>query len=191
MVGKGQRVGYVRVSSLEQNTDRQLDGIALDRVFTDKASGKDTQRPELQQALAYLREGDTLVVHSMDRLARNLRDMQDIVEGLTRRKVRVEFVKENLSFTGDDSPTAMLMLQIMGAVAQFERSMIRSRQMEGIALAKQAGVYAGKGRKKALTDEQAQAMRQRREAGESASALAREYGISRETFYSYCPAKAA
>jgi len=90
----GQRVGYLRVSTVDQNTDRQLDGIALDKVFTDKASGKDTNRPELTRALEYVREGDILVVHSMDRLARNLEDLRRIVRELTGRGVRVEFVKE-------------------------------------------------------------------------------------------------
>ena len=177
------RVGYIRVSTLDQNTERQLDGQELDKVFTDKASGKDTKRPQLQAALDYLREGDSLVVHSMDRLARNLDDLRRIVLGLTSKGVLVEFVKEHLTFTGEDSAMSQLLLSVMGAFAEFERSLIRERQREGIALAKKAGVY--KGRKPSLTDEQAQQLRARITAGEKKAALAREFGISRETLYQY------
>jgi DNA invertase Pin-like site-specific DNA recombinase len=177
------RVGYIRVSTLDQNTERQLDWQELDKVFTDKASGKDTKRPQLQAALDYLREGDILVVHSMDRLARNLDDLRRIVLGLTSKGVLVEFVKERLTFTGEDSAMSQLLLSVMGAFAEFERSLIRERQREGIALAKKAGVY--KGRKPSLTDEQAQRLRARITAGEKKAALAREFGISRETVYQY------
>jgi DNA invertase Pin-like site-specific DNA recombinase len=179
----GDRIGYQRVSTIDQNTDRQLDGIALDKVFTDRASGKDTNRPELERALDYVREGDTLVVHSMDRLARNLEDLRRIVRELTGQGVQVEFVKESLTFKGDDSPMNTLLLSMLGAVAEFERSMILERQREGIALAKAAGKY--KGRKAALADVQADELRARLAAGESVSALAREYGISRQTVYNY------
>jgi DNA invertase Pin-like site-specific DNA recombinase len=179
----GQRIGYLRVSTVDQNTDRQLDGIALDKVFTDKASGKDTNRPQLGQAIEYLREGDTLVVHSMDRLARNLEDLRRIVRELTRQGVRVEFVKESLTFTGDDSAMNTLLLSMLGAVAEFERSMILERQKEGIALAKAAGKY--KGRKAALTDDRAAELRVRLADGESVTALAKEFGISRQTVYNY------
>src|SRR5580698_8279558 len=111
----GKRVGYIRVSSVDQNTERQLDGVHLDKKFTDKASGKDTKRPQLQAALDYLREGDVLVVHSMDRLARNLDDLRKVVLGLTSRGVVVEFVKEQLTFTGEDSAMSNLLLSVMGA----------------------------------------------------------------------------
>lgn len=149
----GQRIGYVRVSTLDQNEKRQLEGQVLDRVFTDKASGRDTARPQLTELLRFARDGDTVVVHSMDRLARNLDDLRALVQGLTRRGVRVEFIKEQLVFTGEDSPMANLMLSVMGAFAEFERSLIRERQREGIALAQQRGAY--KGRKKTLTPERA------------------------------------
>lgn len=177
------RVGYARVSSEAQNLDRQLDGAAVDRLFADKVSGKDTQRPKLEEMLDYIRDGDTLVVHSMDRLARNLDDLRQLVRDLTARGVRVEFVKENLTFTGDDSPMATLLLSIMGSFAEFERALIRERQMEGIAQAKKRGVYTG--RKKALTDEQVIDIRDRIDAGETKAALARDYGVSRETLYQY------
>src|SRR6266851_1064633 len=94
-MAKGQMVGYVRVSSVDQNEGRQLDGVQLDKTFTDKASGKDTKRPKLEAALEFLREGDTLVVHSMDRLARNLDDLRGIVLKLTKRGVKVQFIKES------------------------------------------------------------------------------------------------
>ncbi|CAB5619822.1 DNA-invertase hin [Escherichia coli] len=147
----GQRIGYVRVSSFDQNPERQLEQIQVDKVFTDKASGKDTRRPELERLLAFVREGDTVVVHSMDRLARNLDDLRRLVQGLTQRGVRIEFLKEHLTFTGEDSPMANLMLSVMGAFAEFERALIRERQREGIALAKQRGAY--RGRKKSLSSE--------------------------------------
>jgi DNA invertase Pin-like site-specific DNA recombinase len=181
----GKRIGYVRVSSLGQSTARQLDGVELDKVFTDKASGKDVKRPQLQAALDYLRDGDVLIVHSMDRLARNLVDLRSLVENLTGRGVQVHFAKENLTFTGEDTSAAKLLLNVMGAVAEFERSLLKERQLEGIALAKRAGVY--KGRKPSLTPESAAELRARVARGEKRASLAREYGISRETLYQYAP----
>jgi DNA invertase Pin-like site-specific DNA recombinase len=118
-------------------------------VFTDRASGKDTARPELDALIGFVREGDTVRVHSMDRLARNLEDLRRIVRTLTTKGVRVEFRKEALTFTGEDSPMATLMLSVMGAFAEFERALILERQREGIAAAKARGAY--KGRKHALT----------------------------------------
>jgi DNA invertase Pin-like site-specific DNA recombinase len=127
----GQRVGYVRVSTLDQNLERQLDGVQVDRTFSDKASAKDTERPALKEMLQYVREGDTVVVHSMDRLARNVVDRVQIVEGLTNRGVHVEFAKEHLTFTGEDSPMSTLMLHLLGAFGQFERAILHERQREG------------------------------------------------------------
>ena len=177
------RVGYTRVSTVDQNLDRQLDGIPVDRVFADKISGKNTHRPALAELLEYVRQGDTVVVHSMDRLARNLDDLRQLVRALTGRGVRVEFVKESLTFTGDDSPMATLLLSIMGSFAEFERALIRERQMEGIAAARKRGVYTG--RKKALTDSQVGEIRGRVAGGETKAALAREYEVSRETLYQH------
>lgn len=179
----GQRIGYVRVSSFDQNPDRQLESVRVARVFTDKASGKDTHRPELERLLAFVREGDTVVVHSMDRLARNLDDLRRVVQGLTKRGVRIEFVKEGLTFTGEDSPMANLMLSVMGAFAEFERALLRERQREGIALAKQRGVY--RGRRRSLNAEQIAEMKRRIDAGEPKAQVARDLGISRETLYQY------
>ena len=180
---KGQRIGYIRVSSDDQNTDRQLENQVLDRIFTDKASGKDMQRLQLENMLAYAREGDTVVVHSMDRLARNLDDLRRLVQQLTTRGVRVEFVKESLVFTGEDSPMANLLLSVMGAFAEFERALIHERQREGIKLAKKKGVY--RGRRKALLPDQVNELRRRVGAGEQKAALAREFGISRVTLDQY------
>jgi DNA invertase Pin-like site-specific DNA recombinase len=180
---QGHRVGYIRVSTLDQNTARQLDGIELDKVFTDKASGKDTQRPQLQEALEYVREGDSLVCHSMDRLARNLRNLLEIVECLTSKGVQVQFLKENLTFSGEDSPFNKLMLAMLGGVAEFERAMIHERQREGIEIAKTKGVY--KGRKPKLSDPRVEEIKQRIAAGEKKAEIAREFGVSRQTLYSY------
>lgn len=184
MASKGQRIGYVRVSSYDQNEARQLEGMGeLDRTFVDKASGKNTERPKLQELLNYAREGDTIVVHSMDRLARNLDDLRQIVRTQTRRGICVQFIKGGLTFTGDDSPMANLMLSVLGGVAEFERDLIKERQQEGIALARKRGVY--KGRKKSLSPEKIEELRQRAGNKEKKLHLAREYGISRETLYQY------
>lgn len=179
----GQRIGYVRVSSFDQNPERQLENVIVDRLFTDKASGKNTERPQLEGLLTFIREGDTIVVHSMDRLARNLDDLRRIVQTLTARGVRIEFVKENLTFVGEDSPMANLMLSVMGAFAEFERALIRERQREGIALAKQRGVY--RGRNRSLSEVQVTELHRRVSEGASKAQVARELGISRETLYQY------
>ena len=179
----GQRIGYIRVSTLDQHVDRQLEGIEVDKTFIDKASGKDTKRPQLELLISFVRTGDTVIVHSMDRLARNLDDLRRIVQTLTTRGVRIEFVKEHLSFTGDDSPMAGLMLSVMGAFAEFERALIHERQWEGIALAKQRGAY--KGRKKSLSQAAVAQLRQRLTTGISKAQVAREFGISRQTLYQY------
>lgn len=180
---KGQRIGYIRVSSFDQNPQRQLDQAQVDKVFIDKASGKDAHRPELELLLSFVRDGDTVVVHSMDRLARNLDDLRRLVQRLTGKGVRIEFVKECLTFTNEESPIANLMLSVMGAFAEFERSLIHERQREGIALARLRGAY--KGRKKSLSPEQQAEVRQRASTGEKKAQIAREFGISRETLYQY------
>lgn len=182
---KGQRIGYVRVSTVDQNTARQLDGVPLDRVFTDKASGKDTQRPQLEEMLRFVREGDHVLVHSIDRLARSLDDLLKLVKSLTGKGVKIEFIKQGLVFSGEVSPTNNLMLAVLGAIAEFERELIRERQREGIEKAKAAGAYKGVGRRKLLTTDQISEMLERISAGESRSAIAREYGVSRATLYSY------
>ncbi len=186
----GQQVGYRRVSSVDQSTARQLDGLTFDIEFEDKASGKDTNRPQLDALLKHIRAGDTVWVHSIDRLARSLSDLLKLVQVITKEKgASLRFVKENLTFTGG-AASAMdeLMLSMLGAVAQFERSMIRERQAEGIAKAKQAGAY--RGGKPKLTEAQAAEMVAMVLAGESKASAAKKFGISRETLYTYLGAAA-
>lgn len=179
----GKRIGYIRVSSVDQNIERQLEGIELDKTFIDKTSGRSTERPALQEMLSYVRDGDIIIVHSMDRLARNLDDLRSIVKDLTNRQIKVKFIKESLEFSGDDSAISNLLLSVMGAFAEFERKLIAERQKEGIALAKKRGVY--KGRKPALTSEQVLTLQEKVDAGEMKSTLAKEFNISRETLYKY------
>lgn len=184
----GQRVGYVRLSSLEQNPQRQLEELnqsgKLDRIFQDKASGgkRGNHPSQLDACIAYLRDGDELFVSSIDRLARSLTDLRARVDELTDKGVTVTFLHERLSFSrSSKDPRADLMLGVLGSFAEFERAIIRERQAEGIALAKKAGKY--KGRSRALTKKQEQEVWERIARGESKSALAREYGVSRGTIY--------
>ncbi len=177
----GQNIAYIRVSSVDQNTDRQLAGVAVDETFTDKVSGKDTNRPGLTKCLRHVRKGDTLHVHSIDRLARNMRDLLSLVDALTGRGVTLQFHKEKLTFTGDDNPFQKLQLQMMGAFAEFERSMINERQREGIAAAKAKGKQIGAKRK--LSAEQVAEIRDKLASGANKKALAQEYGVSRQTLY--------
>lgn len=141
---KGQDVGYIRVSTIDQNIDRQLTDIELDRVFIDKCSGSTTDRPELKAMLKHVREGDTIHVHSIDRLARSLRDLGNIVDELQSQGVSIHFHKNNLKFSGEPSPSDKLLLNMLGAVAEFEREIIKERQAEGIAKAKAKGKYKGR-----------------------------------------------
>lgn len=185
----GMRLGYTRVSTLDQNTARQLEGVPLDKVFTDHASGKDTARPELQAALEWAREGDRLVVHSMDRLARNLGDLRRIVESLTTRKVEVEFIKEGMVFNGEDTPMSKFMLNIMGAFAELERAMILERQREGVALAKRAGKYRGRAPAIRPGNGKAAALEAGLAEGLGVAELARKVNVSRQTVYSWVKAR--
>lgn len=180
---KGQTVGYVRVSTFEQNESRQLEGVELDRVFTDKASGKNIQRPQLEAMMKYVRDGDMVICHSMDRLGRNLVDLRRTVTELTSRRIGIRFIKENLILTGDDSPMATLLLNMMGSFAEFEVAWSRERQREGIEIAKREGVY--KGRKRLLAPDRAAELNRRLGTGESKAALAREFGLDRTTVYRY------
>jgi len=180
----GQSVGYIRVSSIDQNTERQLEGVKLDKVFTDRASGKDTNRPNLKAAMEWVRGGDVLIVHSMDRLARNVEDMLRIVRELTGKGVSVRFVKENMTFDNESSdPRTMLMFTMLSAFSQFERSLIKERQREGIAIAKAKGVYKGKAPK--LSPEQAANLRHLVLQGVPKAQVARKFKISRDTVYEY------
>lgn len=180
---KGQRIGYIRVSSYDQNPERQLEQVQLDRIFSDQASGKDVHRPQLKELLRFARDGDIVVVHSMDRLARNLDDLRTLVKKFTERGISIQFLKEGLTFTNEDSPMSNLLLSVMGAFAEFERALIKERQREGIEIAKKKGVY--KGRKKSLSTEKILLLKQRIANGETKTHLAKEFGISRETLYQY------
>lgn len=178
-----QSVGYIRVSSLDQNAERQLVGIKLDKIFEEKISSKDRKRPELDRMLSYIREGDHIYVHSMDRLARNLKDLLDLVKEITDKGSTIHFVTQNLVFSKDESnPTAKLMLQVMGAVAEFERSIILERQREGIAAAKARGNYKT-GRPVVMTDEKKKLCHEKHAAGIPMTRIAKDLGISRMSVY--------
>ena len=180
---EGHKIGYIRVSSAGQNKDKQLDGLKFNQTFIDKVSGKDINRPALTEMLKFVRKGDHVVVHSLDRLARSLGDLRRIVVDLTGRGIKIEFVKEKLIFSGENSSMATLLLSVMEAFAEFERSLVRERQIEGIAIAKQAGAY--KGRKREMTDERIAEIRQRVTNGDKKAVIARDMKISRETLYQY------
>lgn len=177
---KGQVVGYARVSSRDQNLDRQLEALdGVDRLFTEKASGKSAKdRSELRAMLAYVREGDTIRVKSADRLARSTIDLLTMVTELGERGVKVEFIDNPALST--TTPQGKFTLTLFAAVAELERDMIRERQREGIALAKAAGKYD---REPSLTPEQIEDARRRVETGVSKAYLAREFGVSRSTLY--------
>jgi DNA invertase Pin-like site-specific DNA recombinase len=179
----GQHVGYIRVSSIDQNTIRQLDGISLNKTFTEKLSGKDTQRPILHECLSYIRQGDTLHVHSIDRLARNAKDLLNLVEQILAKGATVSFNKNNLVFSPDSKDhMAKLQLTMLAAFAEFERELIRERQLEGIAIAKGEGKYSGR---RKITDEMLEEAKARTEAGEALSRVAKALNVSRETLYKY------
>jgi len=186
----GKRIGYVRVSSVDQNDARQLDGVELDKTFTDKASGKDTNRPQLMAMLEFVREGDHIYVHSMDRLSRSLRDLQEMVEKLTAKGISVTFKNENLTFdppaSGADahkSAYSKLMLQLLGAFGQYERALIKERQREGIAIAKAKKKY--KGRKPVLETADISKLKEMAAEGISKVEIAETLGISRASVYVY------
>jgi DNA invertase Pin-like site-specific DNA recombinase len=184
----GQHVGYIRVSSVDQNTERQLADTKLDRQFEDKLSGKNRQRPELEACLKHLRKEDTLHVHSIDRLARNLVDLLALVNELVERGVTIKFHKENLTFNGEANPMQELQLSMLGAVAQFERALIRERQREGIEIAKAAGRY--KGRKAAMSVADIEKARSFKMDGKSMVSIAKEFGVARSTLYNALTGKA-
>lgn len=177
----GKTIGYIRVSSIDQNIDRQKQDMIVDKLFIDKCSGKTIERPELRAMLDYIRDGDTIKVHSLDRMARNLDDLRKIVKTIISQKAKIHFIKENLSFSGDDSPMSNLLLSVMGAFAEFERSLIRERQLEGIAIAKAKGLY--KGRSTILTAEQIQSIKGDITLGIPKTVIAKRMKISRATLY--------
>lgn len=181
---KTQVVAYVRVSSIDQNLGRQLETIGdVDRVFEEKVSGGSrTDRVALLECIRYVREGDVVKVASMDRLARSLTDLRGIVDEITGKGASVVFVKEQQTYSRDtDDAIGRLMLNLLGAFAEFERTLIRERQREGIRLAQAAGKY--KGRSKKLTVEQVEEARKLIETGVPKAAVARGLGIDRTTLY--------
>lgn len=186
MSGGGKSVAYKRVSTADQKTNRQLDGLSFDRVFEDKISGSKRNRPALEEMIDYLREGDRLTVHSIDRLARNLRHLLELIELFMREGVCVVFIKENLTFTPDSDgkaePLQALMLHMMGAFAEFERALTRERQREGIAAGKIRGTVFG--RHFRFSPEQREEIAQRLASGESQRSLAQEFKCSRGTIAS-------
>lgn len=182
-MSKGQKVGYIRVSSEEQNIERQLEGYELDKKFIDRVSGKNTKRENFELMINYVREEDCIFVHSMDRMARNLDDLRSTVSKLNKRGVSVHFVKENLTFSGDNSPMANLLLSIMGAFAEFERDLILERQREGIRLAKMRGAY--KGGKKILTTEQEKELHELVEQRWRKTDIAKHFNVHRTSIYGY------
>ncbi len=174
-------IGYIRVSSVGQNDARQLEGVFLDKVFKEKISGKSIKRPELEKCLEYIREGDTLHVHSMDRLARNLKDLQNIVDDLTGQGITIKFHKENLVFSSEANAMSKLLLQVMGAFAEFERSLIKERQLEGIEAAKKKGKHLG--RAPSLSENQINEALTLLESGLPKTEVAKHFEISRSTLY--------
>lgn len=182
---KGMRVGYIRVSTLDQKIDRQLENVQLDKVFIDKCSGKDLNRPQFQILMTYVREGDRVVVDSMDRMARNLDDLRKIVKDLTSKSIEIEFIKEGLVFNGEDSPMSHLLLSMMGAFAEFERSLIRERQREGIAIARAKGVYKNRGRDRCLKSDEVIQLKKWVAEGMQKTWIAKKLEISRHSVYNY------
>ena len=172
------KVGYRRVSTVEQKFDRQELG-ELDKLFEEKVSGSNAEREALNEMIDFVRQDDEVVVHSIDRLTRNLRDLQNIIETLNNKGVSIRFLSENLTFsTNVNDAFAKLQLQIIGSVAEFERNIIRKRQAEGIAKAKARGVYAKRGA--SINRER---VKELQEEGLTITAIAREMDISRMSIY--------
>ncbi|MFC3033589.1 recombinase family protein [Pseudoalteromonas fenneropenaei] len=181
IMSNGQRLAYIRCSTVEQNTDRQLIGLEFDEVFIDKCSGSSAERPALKQLKSHSRKGDSLYCHSIDRLARNLVDLLQLIKWFTSKGIDVHFVSEGLSFTGEANPFQELQLQILGSCAQFERSMILARQKEGIAARKAKGLPVG--RKSVVDEVMRQGIIQADRDGVSKSEIAKTFGIGRATVY--------
>lgn len=177
---------YCRVSSVYQNTDRQtLDEKGFDRVYIDKCSGKDRNRPELEAMLSNLRPGDEITCHSLDRLARNLFDLQSLVKEIIDKDCSVMFVKENLRFEpGKDNAMSTLMLQILGSIAEFERALIKNRQAEGIAIAKARGKFKG-GKNKLDDDDITELKELVRKKKMPITEVAEKFGLCRASVYNY------
>lgn len=184
----GKKIAYIRVSSEGQNTsrqDQQIEELHVDKVFTEKVSGKNIQdRPQFQMMLEYAREDDIIYCADLSRWGRSLIDIKTTVTSLTSKGVTVKFLKENLTFSGNDDPMSNLLLGILSSLSEWERAVIKSRQMEGVKIAKEKGIYKERcGRKPKLTEEQMNEVRQRVEAGEKKADVADAFGVSRQTVY--------
>ena len=139
------KILYTRVSTLDQSDERQLQEVSqYGRIYSDKATGTNANRPQLKLMLESMREGDSITVHSIDRLARSVLDMGKLVKQITDAGVSLTFIKENLTFTGDDNPMNKMMLSILASIYEFETEIRKQRQLEGIAIAKTKGVYTGR-----------------------------------------------
>jgi len=179
----GKRIGYIRVSTTDQNPDRQLVDVPLDKKFIDYASASNLNRDSLQEMLRFVREDDIVFVHSMDRLARTVKDLKEVVIDLTQKNVKVKFLKENIEFGNENSALSMLMLHMLGAFAEFEYAFIRERQTEGISIAKGKGRY--KGRSQKLTKEKIEILKSEMLTRKSKTQIAKDLGVSRQTLYKY------
>lgn len=171
-------VGYIRVSTVDQNTARQLDGLQLDKVFIEHKSGKNQDREQLKALLDYVREGDTIHVHSIDRLARNLADLKELLNTIIAKGISVQFHKEGMKFNGDKKDSmSNLLFNILGSFAEFERDIMLERQREGIAKAKEDGKY--KGRTKSVDDDAIRSAMKKE--GASFRKVAKELNVSLST----------
>jgi len=179
------KLAYIRVSTFEQNTARQLDGMTFDKSFTDKLSGINKERPALLELIDYIRDGDEVWVHSIDRLARSLIDLHSLIKQFTDKGATVHFKAEQLTFDGDEhNPHQMLHLSMLGAFAQFERELIKQRQLEGIAKAKERGAYKDVGRK-GLPQSTIDSIKSMAASGSKKTDIAKELGLSRAVIYKY------
>ena len=175
------KIGYIRISTTDQNTARQellMEQLGVDEVYIDRMSGKNTNRPELQKMMEYVRRGDTVIVESISRFARNTRDLLELAEQLSSKGVEFVSKKEAIDTT---TPTGKCMLTVFGAVAELEREYILQRQREGIAIAKANGVYKGRKPIQPPDFEKVMARWQRREI--TAAEAMRQMGMSKSTFY--------
>lgn len=176
-------IGYIRINNCGKRGEEQLKGIKLDKLYTENTTLKCIERPQLESLISYVSQGDIVVVNSMDRIFRNLHDLRRLALVLIEKGVSIKFIKEKLTFSAEDSPMTNLVLSIIGSLADFERALIRERQINGIAIAKKQGLY--KGRKPSLTEAQIKEIMQRAKTGEAKTKIARDFGICRDTLYKY------
>jgi DNA invertase Pin-like site-specific DNA recombinase len=184
----GKKIAYIRVSSEGQNTsrqDQQIEELHVDKVFTEKVSGRNIQdRPQFQMMFDYAREDDIIYCADLSRWGRSLIDIKTTITDLTKRGVTVTFLKENLTFSGNDDPMSNLLLGILSSLSEWERAVIKSRQMEGVKIAQEKGIYKERcGRKPKLTEEQMKEVKRRVADGEKRSDVALAFGVSRQTVY--------